>query len=458
MRASQKQTLIEIAEEHNVDLSFRLTVVGSRRRMDATLPASIPLAELLWDLVGMLDERADGAAARWGLVQVGGHVLDPERTLAEQGVHDGTMLFLRDVTTPPSAPAIDDYAERVAIAVDAQSGRWSTSLVPPVLAGVAGACLAAAGLLAILARDPASSAIVGLAGATVSVAAALAFAVGVRRQGLAAVVGLCGLLLWAAAGAGLASLAGASTFGVWAAGLAAIVVGSFVVIAVVADAAVTIAAGFIAATALPALVLAGCAVAGEGLLVASALLSPLELSVLALLPAATVRVAGIDSANQGVLIARLTRGRHLMAALILGTVVVLAASSAEMVLSGGWFARGLVAVVAIALAVRARHFRFAAEVIPLLAGALVAVLFLELPVAAWLGISLRLSGTGSALLIADAVVLVVAARWMRGWDIPPRANRWLGRLEVIAIAASVPLALGAIGAYDAAGQFARSLT
>jgi ESX secretion system protein EccD len=458
MRASRKETPIQVADEHKVDQSFRLTVVGSARRVDVTLPAGVPVADLLWDLVDMLDEHVDGAAARWGLVQVGGHVLDPERSLAEQGIHDGTMLFLRDITTPPSLPAIDDYAERVALAVDAQRGRWTTRLVTPLLAGGAGACLAVAGLLVIVAADPTSRAIVGVAGAAVSVGAGLAFAIGVRRHNLAAIVVLGGLPLWAAAGAGLAGLGGASSIGTFSAGLGAVAVGSVVAIAVVGAAAVTPAAGIIAATVLPALVLAGCAVSGAGLFVASALLSPLELGALALLPAVTVRVAGIDSANQGVLLARLTRGRHLMAALIIGTVTVLVVSMAVTAVAGEWFARALVTVAAIALAIRARHFRFAAEVAPLLAGALAGVLFLEIPLAVWLGSTLHSTGAGPAILIADGAVMVAAARWKRGWDMPPRAFRWLGRLEALAIAASVPLALGAIGTYDAAGQFTRTLT
>jgi hypothetical protein len=39
----------------------------------------------------------------------------------------------------------------------------------------------------------------------------------------------------------------------------------------------------------------------------------------------------------------------------------------------------------------------------------------------------------------------------------PQARRWLGPAEGLAIAASVPVALGVLGLYDWVGHFARSL-
>src|ERR1700687_6119242 len=93
----------------------------------------------------MLGESEDGTPAGWGLVRVGGRALDPEYGLVDQGVSDGTMLFLRDLTTPEPEPAIDDYAERVAISVDAQGGRWTNSAAEALVVYGAGACLLAAG-------------------------------------------------------------------------------------------------------------------------------------------------------------------------------------------------------------------------------------------------------------------------------------------------------------------------
>src|ERR1700682_4290950 len=137
----------------SVDGVSRVTVVGSARRLDVTLPVGIPVADLLVDLVEMLGEKDGGLPARWALVRVGGQALDPERALSEQRVTSGTMLFLRDITQEDPPPAIDDYAAVVAIAVDAQGGRWAEAAAPPALAWGAAACWFAAGLVLLLAAD-----------------------------------------------------------------------------------------------------------------------------------------------------------------------------------------------------------------------------------------------------------------------------------------------------------------
>ena len=111
----------------SVDAVSRVTVVGSTRRLDVTLPVGVPVADLLLDLVEMLGERDGDLPARWALVRVGGQALDPERALSEQLVTSGTMLFLRDITQEDPPPKTDDYAAAVAVVVDAQGGRWTAA-------------------------------------------------------------------------------------------------------------------------------------------------------------------------------------------------------------------------------------------------------------------------------------------------------------------------------------------
>jgi type VII secretion integral membrane protein EccD len=434
-----------------------VTVIGSGRRLDATLPEGVPVVELLPDLVDMLGESEDGVALRWGLVRVGGQALDPELTLADQGVDEGTMLFLRDLTTPAEPPTVDDFAERVALAVDAQRGRWTGATVPVVLASVAGASLAAAGAVEVLAGDRSSRSLVGAAGAAMAVAAALALARVLRRMVLAEVVLLCSLPLWAAAGAGIAGLAGAGATVMLAAGLAGLVVGSIAGIATVRNVALVASAAVISVAALPALVIGVAAAFDAGLLTAAAVLVPLELAALALLAPLTVRLAELDAGPPAPLADRLDRARRMLAASLIGTVTVLVVSCAVLSLSPSWFARILIAVAALAMAIRARHFRFASEVAPLLAGAAVTLILLEFPLALWLGIGPRGVAGAAGLLLADAAVLVAAATWIPTWKVTPQVARWLGPFESIAIAVSVPLALGAMGAFDAAARFARGL-
>jgi hypothetical protein len=125
--------------------------------------------------------------------------------------------------------------------------------------------------------------------------------------------------------------------------------------------------------------------------------------------------------------------------------------------SGGWFAWGVVGASAIAVAAKARHFRFAAEVVPLLTAGLVGLLLLEYPLAAAFGIGPRGAGGAAALLTADALLLAATGSAVRRWDLSPRLLRQVGRVEALATAATVPLALGVLGTYDAVGRLVHGL-
>jgi ESX secretion system protein EccD len=436
----------------SVDLSCRVTVVGSRRRLDVTLPVRVPVADLLWDLVEMLGESDGSPPARWALVRVGGHSLDPELTLSEQGVVQGTMVFLRDLTSEDPPPAIDDYAASVATIVDAQHGRWTRAATPELLTGTAAVCLAAAGLVLLLAGDRESRAMFGLLGAATAAVAGLAMSRRMGRRGSGGLVALSAVPLWAAAGAGLAGLANTGPAGILAAVLGSAGVGAAVAIAVAGEVVLVPSAGIIAATLVPAVVLGGCAVFGAGLVAASALLCPIALGSLALPARLAVRLAGINHSSPSAVSARARRGRQLLASMLIGIAVVLTASSAILAVSGGWFAWGLVAASALGAAAKARHFRFAAEVAALVGAGLAGLLLLQYPLIAALAVGPRGTGGAAALLTADALVLAVAGSAVRAWNLSPRLRRQLGRLEAIATAATVPLAAGVLGIYEAVAR------
>jgi ESX secretion system protein EccD len=433
----------------------RVTVVGSTRRLDVALPAGVPVVDLLSDLVEMLGESEDGTPAGWGLVRVGGRALDPEHGLVEQGVADGTMLFLRDLTTPAPEPAIDDYAERVAISVDAQGGRWTNSAAEALVVYGAGTCLLAAGAIALLAGDRGVRTMVGLAGAALAALAGLGVARVLRRRAFGGLIAFAALPLWAAAGVGLAGFARLDPTGTLAAALLSVTAGAGVAIAIAAELTLVPSVGVITATLVPALVLGACALFGAGFAAAAALLVPLALGSLALPAPLAMRLARLDDPGAGSLDARVRRARRLLAAFLIGVAVVLAVSSEILVASGGWFAWGLVAAGAIGAAARARHFRFTAEVAPLLAAGLAGLLLLQYP----LVVELAGWGAGGAaiVLIVDAIVLIGVGTGIRGLNVPPRLQRPLARLEAVVTAASVPLSLGVLGAYEAVAHFARGL-
>src|SRR5437660_1187081 len=107
------------------DSFYSVTVVGRHRRLDVSLPADVPVSELIGELVPMLEEPVDGTPPSWGLVRVGGEVLDGELGLTAQGVNAGGLLFLRDLARPVPPPAVDDYAGAVAAAIEAAPGLWT---------------------------------------------------------------------------------------------------------------------------------------------------------------------------------------------------------------------------------------------------------------------------------------------------------------------------------------------
>jgi hypothetical protein len=142
--------------------------------------------------------------------------------------------------------------------------------------------------------------------------------------------------------------------------------------------------------------------------------------------------------------------------MLIGIAIVLAAAFAVLVFSGGWYAWGLVAASALAVVAKARHFRFSAEVAPLLGAGLTGVLLLELPLVFAIA-GPRSAGGAAAMLTADALILALAGTTVRRWDLSTRVRLQLGLLEAFATAASVPLAAGVLGAYAAVGRLVHGL-
>ncbi len=182
-----------------------VTVVGPARRADFWLPAEVPVAELLPELVDRLvGPPAEAEARRWTLLRLGGARLEEERSLAEQGVLEGAMLFLRELAEPPSPPVVEDLPGSVAIAVEARPGRWTPEARRHLLLGAAVAWALGAAAAALAGPNQ-----VLWAGATI-VAQAMAAALARSRGELlaAAALALAAVPSWAVAGAALATLGG----------------------------------------------------------------------------------------------------------------------------------------------------------------------------------------------------------------------------------------------------------
>ncbi|MER7451261.1 EsaB/YukD family protein [Nocardia beijingensis] len=105
----------------------RVSVIGGNTQVDVALPATIPNANFIPDVVTLIASRnpdlseheEDGplAARHWALSRLGHTAIDPVRTLTEAEVFDGDLLVLGAMDSVDS-PAPDLSAARPVIRSD----------------------------------------------------------------------------------------------------------------------------------------------------------------------------------------------------------------------------------------------------------------------------------------------------------------------------------------------------
>lgn len=149
----------------------RVSVLGGNTQLDVGLPATLPVAALIPDLVEQIESRtprrhdpddpdseADlchDAAHRWTLGPVGKPQLSPHRSLAESGVRDGDLLILRSIRTGDSPVLFDDVVDAVARLNESRFANWSAAAARHTGYGIAivAAVVAAVSLGAVRRTD-----------------------------------------------------------------------------------------------------------------------------------------------------------------------------------------------------------------------------------------------------------------------------------------------------------------
>jgi type VII secretion integral membrane protein EccD len=115
------------------DQHCRVTVVGQQRRVDLAVPANAPIAEyvmtiasLSGDLYGDDHSGEGGLPPAWSLAPTGRPPLPLESSLADAGITDGQVLYLRDAAAgEEDDPVVTDVDEAVVEAADRFSSAWT---------------------------------------------------------------------------------------------------------------------------------------------------------------------------------------------------------------------------------------------------------------------------------------------------------------------------------------------
>jgi type VII secretion integral membrane protein EccD len=447
-----------------MDTVCRVTVQVGGRRLDVGLPADVPLAELLPAMVAGAGGRlAERGGEGWALHRLAGPALDSTHTAAQLGVRHGEVLQLRPLWTDAPVLRVDDVVDAIGTAAHELPGRWSTAAARATGLAWLGTALAA-GLVSVLfgARLwPVPSLVSGGLAAVLLAAAAIAGR-GAGRSDVGAVLGIAAVGYAFAAGLSLFAGHPVASFDAlpgWAVGCAAALT-------------VAVLAGALVPARMPELTgataLAGCGLAGVAVAAAvhggpaGAAAAALALGLLAtgLVPMLAFRLSRLPMpfipgdrpqlADGGAEVepadvaAGTARADRFVTALVAASAGLAALAAPAVVARPGWAGPTLAGTAALALVLRARHYRALAQRLWLHGSALALLVALAAGLTVHSGQPLLVAGGMLGVALVSALAVPGAAA-PRQW--PPSVGRLGDVLEVLAVVALLPLALQLLGVY-----------
>lgn len=436
-------------------------------RIDLALPDRTTLAEVLETVLDLAPRslREEALAhGGWILRTSAGRPLPGSTTLLDEGIAGGATLFLTGADAADPAVVHDDLADTVAEVVRADPAAWPDGAGRAVALGACGA-FGALALVAVLALGPpwiwpsvilAGLAIVG------QVAAGLV----ARRRGDCGIALTVGLLS-VAAGAAAATVAAAGSTRLSALGPGPWLLGTVTAGVLAGTASLAVGArrvpfgAVITATGLLAVAGAGGAAFDLGPLGTAALVAGLAVCLMPVLPSLSLRLAAFESdpvpttpqeldtaarrtVDAGDARTRARRAVRFLTAFIHGLAWPALAAGVVLSFGAAPAGRALVAVVALALLLRARLFRTVGQRLPLLVAGLGSLL--AVPV----GVVLRADSTDPvAVVIVAAVAAVAVAAVVAGRRIPrtPAMARAAEIADLLLTIAVIPLVAAVLGAF-----------
>ncbi|MER5888811.1 type VII secretion integral membrane protein EccD [Streptomyces sp. NPDC001941] len=479
----------------------RVTVVAPDSRIDVALPEDIAVADVYPEILRLTGQaQAAGTPTGYHLVRRDGTVLDGARSLAAQQVLDGELLSLRPFAESLPPAVFDDVSDAVASAVTRDRHLWSEDLLRG--AGLAGGVL----LLVLMGfvlwfADPVRHDMHGLPGVIAGAAGLLltAFA-GVRARvygdrGTAVALGLGALPLLLIAGSGIIGPDAGQGPGKlqFLLGCVTVLVASVALVALTPSGdAPFVAATFLAVTGTLATF---TAILTEASATATAsVCAPAAIGLVAFLPGLSARFARLpigyasprsaadsfDEHGEGPegpatsgddrpvdaerIALQARRGHEMLLGLVGGCAAVVVGSAAVLGFSDDVWGQLLALAAGLAMLLRARLFRYTAQVACVLVAGLAAVALLVL------GLSLNppLDLVRELLLYGDRGALDVRTTWLAaavaagaalltaiGLVIPrkglsPFWGRLLDLAEGAVLLSLVPLCLAVLDVYASA--------
>lgn len=172
----------------------RVSVIGGNTQLDVGLPANVPIAAFIGDLVALIESRdprapdqEDGGvpleARHSTLARLGRDVIAPNQTLSEAEVFDGELLVLRTVTSTESPALFDDVIDAVSRLTAEVFHGWSAASARMVGLVVAAVAIVAGIGLAALTRGHGVDLVPPIMLAAAAIGSLVAAAIAVRKLG-----------------------------------------------------------------------------------------------------------------------------------------------------------------------------------------------------------------------------------------------------------------------------------
>ncbi len=451
----------------------RITVVGTRRRVDVAVPSWTPIGEYAARLATICgQERHDVMPPVWSLATAGDAALPLETSLADAGVVDGQVLYLKDTAREPAeAPVVAEIDEVVA----EESQRLRATKLHAGPATIAAGLLWLTGTAALVAWRTGGAA----GGAVALIVVGLLLiggAWGLSQQkdvvpyALPLAIALTAVPVVAAGGvlAGRVLTVGGYP---WESGLIGANLAGLLAFASLPEGALFVVQIELFMALATAVLIRGFAADRTG---AAAVTAVVAMAVLAISRRIAAMIAAWsrkrEAARTGptdMTIELVESSRQVLAVVLAGPALALAVALPVLAAASNWFALALTAAVCLALMVRARHSAFTSEVIAIGLDATIGGFVLVLALVRELGLAPGAIGTVQAV-VGLAVVAIGAGLCLltpktgaeppRGPGKPgPTRRSTLDVFGQLATMALAPLAMGVFGVFGKLLTMGRTL-